>query len=347
MDGITICEVGERRYRVRALLDSGFDGAQNAHSSSSNRPRRQGKTERRSITVPRQLHKYLIGSHGSTLNSIREESHAKITVPNEKSKSDLVEIEGSPEEISCAERLISGIVEENTQRVPYTHFLSLPIGDLDVQRRVKGFQDDVAKEFFKNLDDSSMINPASLHVTVGMLRLLTPAEVAKAVELLKSLHKEIYDILGTRSLVVNLAKPTAMEANPSRARIIYLQVEDFEQNSRLERVCEVVRSRFDEAGYIDEKRPLKIHATVIRATPKEPASTADDERAAGESKAIDAEKDSHDGSKRSARINAVPMMKKYGALSFGTCRIGQVQIAKRFHYTDSGAYDNDGFIALP
>ncbi|KAJ1961679.1 activating signal cointegrator 1 complex subunit [Dipsacomyces acuminosporus] len=356
MDGISIYEVGERRYRVRGALDSGYQNVAAASQGSSNGRTggKHGKTERKTITVPRQLHRYLIGSQGATIIKIRTESRTKVTVPDERKKSDSVEIEGSAEEINHAEQLIANVVKENIHRVPYTHFLSLPISDLDVQRKVKGFQDDVSKEFFRNLKDSSFIDPVKLHITVGMLRLLTPEEVRQAVELLKSLYKDIYDVLDSKALVVSLNKPSSMEANPAKTRIVYLQVEDFDQAERLERVCNLVRSKFDEAGYIDEKRPLKIHATVIRASPKEPPSAAAATGTpASEAETRDTEEEGNgngngnDNSKRSKPVNAVPMLKKYGTLSFGTCRIGQIQVAKRFHFTDSGAYDNEGFVVLP
>ncbi|KAJ1813951.1 activating signal cointegrator 1 complex subunit, partial [Coemansia sp. RSA 2599] len=210
--------------------------------------------------------------------------------------------------------------------VPYTHFISLPISDIDVQRRVKQFQDDVAREFLRDVDCRTFVDPGSLHITVGMLRLLTPAQVAGAIEYLKSLHAQIYDILGTRSLVVNIGRIKAMEQNPAKARVLYTLAEDFEaSDNRLQRLCAFLRESFTNAGYIDEKRDLTIHVTVIKARSSERA----------------------EGTRSCAGINAVPLLKKHDMLSFGTCRLGQVQIARRFLHTESGAYESEGAVLLP
>ncbi|KAJ1948629.1 activating signal cointegrator 1 complex subunit [Linderina pennispora] len=305
-----IYNVGTRRYRVSTPLDAS------------------------TIPIARALHKYLIGKQGSTLSSIREASHCKVTIPRENSKSDTVELEGSEEEIQKARDLIDKVVKENLQKVPYTHFLSLPISDLDVQRKVSEFQRDIHGEYFKSLSDTSFNAPASMHVTIGMLRLLTTSEIKGAVKLLKSLHQEVYELLGTRSLVVKVGNPAAMETNPSKARIIYLNLEDFEGAQRLEKVCGLVRSRFTDAGLIDEVRPLKIHATIMRAAQDSPTAADEPSQAA-------------DDRRRDVRVNAVPMLRRYGELSFGACKLGQIQIAKRFHFTDTGAYDSKGAILLP
>ncbi|KAJ1935651.1 activating signal cointegrator 1 complex subunit [Linderina macrospora] len=335
MDSVTIYNVGTRRYRVSAPLDvSSGSSSEKFTTKTASHGTRTNKTHRTTIPVARALHRFLIGQQGTTLSSIREVSHCKITVPRETAKSDTVELEGSEEEIQKAQELIDKVVKENLHKVAYTHFLSLPIGDLDVQRKVGEFQKDIHGEFFKCLSDSSFNKPATMHVTVGMLRLLTAADVQGAVTLLKSMHQEVYDLLGTRSLVVKIGNPAAMEANPSKARVIYLGLEDFEGAERVEKICELVRGRFKAAGLIDEERPLKIHATIMKAKRESP--TANDESSQGP-----------DDRRRDARINAVPMLRKYGELSFGTCKIGQIQIAKRFHFTEAGAYDSEGAIVLP
>ncbi|KAJ1645532.1 activating signal cointegrator 1 complex subunit [Coemansia erecta] len=328
-----IYEVGGRKYRVRTLLN----GNQNTSSSVLRQKAASNeKSQRKEVLLARQLHRFVVGHAGTTLQRLCEESHAKITVPSERVKSDSIQIEGLPDEIEKAEQMVKQIVQENMHKTPYTHFISMPITDIDVQRKVRQFQDDVKQEFLRDVDCSTFVDPGSLHITVGMLRLLTPAQIAEAVEYLKSLNAQIYDILGTRSLVVNVGKVRAMEKNSANARTLYTLAEDFEgTENKLQRLCTFIRESFSQAGYIDEKRELKIHVTVIKARV---ASSQKSAAAAG----------CTDESRRSCTgINAVPLLKKHGMLSFGTCRLGQVQIAKRFNHTDSGAYESEGCVLLP
>ncbi|KAJ1887409.1 activating signal cointegrator 1 complex subunit [Kickxella alabastrina] len=335
MSTVDICEVGGRRYRVRTALSGGGSDASIDLRSKSHNARNTaadtGKSLRQDIPVPRQLHKYLVGNQSATLLRLRQESQAKITIPNERSKSDTVQIEGLPEELAKAEELILQIIKENLHRIPYTHFISLPISDIDVQRKVKLFQADVAREFLRDVDCRTFTDPESLHITIGMLRLLTPKEIAGAVELLKSLQKQISDELSARPLVIKVGQPKCMEPNVKMARVIHAQAGDFADDGRLRRLCEFVRAAFDQAGYIDDKRALKIHITVLKA--KEATECAENAGCAGK--------------RACGTINAAPLLKKFGGADFGICRVGQIQIAKRFQHTDAGAYDNEGFVLLP
>ncbi|KAJ2776041.1 activating signal cointegrator 1 complex subunit [Coemansia javaensis] len=343
MSGFSIVEVGSRRYRVRAGLGGRPGGAGGGFGDSQGVAARAGGSERESIAVPRQLHRLLIGRHGATIERLREQSRAKITVPGERSRSDRVEIEGLAEERARARELIAQVVEAGMASVPYTHFLSLPVADADVQRRVGEFQRDAGSGHLRGAGRAGFVQPGSLHITVGMLRLLTPADVARAVALLKSLGDEVRQALEGRPLVVAVGRLAAMEPDPARARVIYACAEDFEDRDRgrLERVCRLVRGRFDSEGFIDEKRELKIHITIVRAAggAKEPGAKDADAKEPGAKDAA--------GARGGSTVDARPLLKEFAALSFGVCRLGQIQIARRFARTETGAYESDGAIALP
>ncbi|KAJ1743878.1 activating signal cointegrator 1 complex subunit [Coemansia sp. RSA 989] len=333
MNNPNIVVVGSRRYRVRTMLAGNADSSGPKSPPQSNSKAKQGKSDRITIDVPRQLHKYIVGARGSTLERLRQQTHAKITVPNERSKSNLIEIEGMADERKSAQEMINQLVADNMANVPYTHFISLPLADLDVQRKVGEFQREAHQRFLQNVDCTSFVQPGSLHITIGMLRLLSPAEVAKAVEFLKSLESGIRQVIGTRPLVATIGQLAAMESDPAQSRIIYAKAEDFDKDRRLEQLCRYVRSKFDEGGYIDEKRELKIHATVFRAKPAR-------------------DSDPHGGQETSGKarsgfsVNAVPLLKEFKTLSFGVCRIGQIQIARRFRHNENGAYLHDGVLEL-
>ncbi|KAJ2142116.1 activating signal cointegrator 1 complex subunit [Coemansia sp. RSA 678] len=332
---IPIVEVGTRRYRVRTGLAGSSktpigDFRATSHNPPGESKAKHGKSERISLNIPRQVHKYIIGPRGSTLDKLRQESRAKITVPPERSRSDVVEIEGLLDERQKAEELITQIVANNMAKVPYTHFISLPLLDIDVQRKVGEFQRD-AQRILQNVDSSSFVHPGSLHITLGMLRLLSPADVTRAVEFLRSLAKDVAEIVGTKPLLVSVGQLAAMEA-ASQARTIYAHADDFDNSGRLRRLCAFVHDKFDSAGYIDEKRELKIHVSVVRAKPA--------------SRSVDDEDDLPRKGSRGFSVNAVPLLKEFGTMSFGVCRVGQIQIARRFRHAENGAYENDGALSL-
>ncbi|PIA18271.1 hypothetical protein COEREDRAFT_79780 [Coemansia reversa NRRL 1564] len=350
-NAFSIIEVGSRRYRVRTELSEGINnrtgnsGKQTIDKTSD----RSEKLSRQSVHIPRQLHKYIIGARGSTLERLKSQSRAKITIPAERNKSDLIEIEGSVDERAKAEELISQVIEKNLRNVPYTHFISLPLMDAGMQRKIEEFQNDAKQRFLRTVDNSGFVHPGSLHITLGMLRLLTPDKVSEAVELLRTLSNEMHEILGLRPLVVKVGRLATMESDVTKARVIYANVEDFSgaDDDRLQRLCVFVRDSFDRKGFIDEDRPLKIHVTLIRAKTGQSGS-ADEMKAAVATPEQTEGTEQRKGKVRGGfSVNAGPLLKELGGLSFGVCRLGQIQIARRFRHASNGAYENDGSVALP
>ncbi|KAJ2615843.1 activating signal cointegrator 1 complex subunit [Coemansia sp. RSA 1365] len=347
----SIIEVGSRRYRVRTELSEGVNkrSENNSKQTSDRTGDRNEKLSRQSVRIPRQLHKYIIGTRGSTLERLKTQSQAKITIPAERNKSDIIEIEGSVEERAKAEELISQVVEKNMRNVPYTHFISLPLTDVGMQRKIEEFQHDAKQRFLRTVDNSGFVHPGSLHITLGMLRLLTPDKVAEAVELLKSLSNEIHEILGLRPLVVKIGHLATMESDITKARVIYAKVEDFSEadDDRLQKLCVFVRNSFDSKGFIDEERPFKIHVTIIRAKARQSSGTDETEAPVATPEQTEGTEQRKGKMHGGFSVNAGPLLKELGALSFGVCRLGQIQIARRFRHAANGAYENDGSVALP
>ncbi|KAJ2002157.1 activating signal cointegrator 1 complex subunit [Coemansia thaxteri] len=324
-------EAGKRGYRVRIPFGSSH-GTLNVSSTGAGGAAASSATiSRHKIVVPQVLHKFVIGSRGGTLSSIQYETNARIIVPSKHDKCDFIEVEGSSKEVLMAEQRIQHIVNANIQKVPFTHFISLPISDVGVQRRVGDFQKAVQQELPTVAERLSMTNPAQLHITAGMLRLITPEQVAKAVEMLKSLQAEVCGLLDDKPLVIKLGQLAAMEASLSQARTIYVHARELDESSseKLLQLCAMVRGVFDKEGYFDEKRPFKIHVTIFRSKWTKQGLLGECKRGSG------------------GVVDATSLFKSHGELSFGACRIDQIQIAKRFWFTESGAYVSEGSIALP
>ncbi|KAJ2580758.1 medium-chain fatty acid-CoA ligase faa2, partial [Coemansia sp. RSA 1836] len=143
-----VIEVGTRRYWVRTALGGSADDMLLKSKSSGNTP-----VVRHEMAIAQQLHRFIIGTQGATVNSIQSETNARIIVP--KNPRDPIKVVGTAAEVSAATQRIQQIVDANIQSVPYTHFISLPISDTDVQRRVGAFQSQIGQERLRNLDCST------------------------------------------------------------------------------------------------------------------------------------------------------------------------------------------------
>ncbi|KAI0702872.1 AKAP7 2'5' RNA ligase-like domain-containing protein [Cytidiella melzeri] len=199
-----------------------------------------------------------------------------------------------------------------------THFLSLPLGHHpELRARVAAFTEALLNHSPKisGLDHKIVVSPRRMHITLGVMHLtesddivVTAPPVAararggsrgqtnnvlpqprvksvrSAIELLNALRPSIMDMLAGEDLRVGLNLMDIMKPDRgdlSKAHIMWAgpSYED-EQAKRLKRVCEFVHQEFKNAGFvIDERRPLKLHCTVIntshRRGPRQPFSYAD------------------------------------------------------------------------
>src|SRR5690606_25438212 len=96
------------------------------------------------------------------------------------------------------------IIQQSIERLPYTHFLSIPLPAL--RQPIQTFFAELQKEFnpqnTPGFDPSIFNEPSHMHLTVLMLKLYTQEAVDNAVVLLKKCESQVYDLLQTRSLVV-------------------------------------------------------------------------------------------------------------------------------------------------
>ena len=76
------------------------------------------------------------------------------------------------------------------------------------------FRSDVLNLNLREIDESILIRPCSLHITIGVLNLYRKEDIEGAVKLLKSLSNEINDLIGTRTLVSMLTGLAVMENDP-------------------------------------------------------------------------------------------------------------------------------------
>jgi len=160
------------------------------------------------------------------------------------------------------------------------------------------------------LDESIIILPRRLHLTLGVMSLspeptgpntaapsLSPAvlnfnaeshsqsqpqpqskTLSSALALLTALKPRIRTILGDHKLRVALDRMDIMKPDRGdldRAHVMWLGplLEGDDDARRLREVCALVNKEFVDAGLlVDERRPLKLHCTVINTTHRKPRS---------------------------------------------------------------------------
>ncbi|CAI5943895.1 unnamed protein product, partial [Closterium sp. NIES-65] len=125
------------------------------------------------------------------------------------------------------------------------------------------------KDKYGGVHPSIFINPATFHLTVQMLKLWSPLRVQAAADALQAAMPRVQEVLGDAPLVIRLLGLKCMRGHPSKAHVLYADMQEVDGGNRLRAVCEVLRAACREAGLVtprDCHQPLKLHATIMNTS---------------------------------------------------------------------------------
>jgi len=159
-----------------------------------------------------------------------------------------------------------------------------------------------------------------------MLKLYSEELVRRAEHILKEASHKIYDILGSRSLLVNLKGLNYMNDDPSQVDVLYMQAQEPDNGTRLEQVHKYLLEVFKNANLItpnDKEKSLKLHATLYNTRYRQ---TTD----------VNTEEDGGSETHRT-HFDATGILSTFMNIEFGTQKLSGVHLSQR------GLYDNDGY----
>lgn len=171
----------------------------------------------------------------------------------------------------------SGTNRNSTSRP--THFISLPIGHhVQLQESLKSFTDGLlnCRPALPGVDRSIVIAPRRLHLTLGVMNLENSSgrSLADAQALLTRLRPRIMELLNGHSLCIPLTEMNIMNpdrGNADNAHVLWLGPSlDTKDAQRLKSVSEFVNKAFSDAGFIQDRRPLKLHCTILNTSYRKP-----------------------------------------------------------------------------
>jgi len=115
------------------------------------------------------------------------------------------------------------------------------------------------------VDSSIFQNPKKLHLTIGMLVLLSEQEIQQTCEMLQQCKEEfIDDISGGKPLEVEMSGIEYMNDDPGMVDVLYAKVHMKDGSNRLQELVDRVLERFQASGLIvKEWNSVKLHATVM------------------------------------------------------------------------------------
>lgn len=174
-------------------------------------------------------------------------------------------------------QISSGTNRNSTSRP--THFISLPIGHhVQLRESLKAFTDGLlnCKPALPGVDRSIVIAPRRLHMTLGVMNLENSSgrTLADAQALLTRLRPRIMELLDGHSLCIPLTEMNIMNpdrGNADNAHVLWLGPSpNTKDTQRLKSISEFVNKAFRDAGFIQDRRPLKLHCTIINTSYRRP-----------------------------------------------------------------------------
>jgi activating signal cointegrator complex subunit 1 len=287
------------------------------------------------MKVPRAFYGFLIGKGGQVKAKIERETSTQITIPRQDSTNQEIVISTIDGEacIVSAKSRIDIILQSARERMDYTHFLSIPLPFL--APKMREFSREVLAEFggkAKGLDESILIQPETLHITLGMLKLYSDEEIKRARELVGEAFPRVYDLLATRSLLASFHSLQIMNDDPTAVHVLYLKVH---ADERLTAVAQHLTQLFGDAGLIPpEERDLKLHVTLINTRHRQTQTGPADEQRRG--------RDS-----RREPFDASGILAKFAEIDFGKHRLEGIHLSERGKYGPDGYYHCLASIAFP
>ncbi|KIJ59283.1 hypothetical protein HYDPIDRAFT_100984, partial [Hydnomerulius pinastri MD-312] len=230
---------------------------------------------------------------------------------------------------------------------------------LSLQESVASFTGELLRSnpALPGFDRSIVIAPRRLHLTLGVMSLVDAKSsniapnggatktLPEALSLLCSLGPRIMEMLSGIRLRVPLQMMDIMKpdrGNPDNAHVLWFGPSlDTEDAQRLKKVGEMVNKVFVEAGFILERRPLKLHCTILNTTYRKPKTRGQRQPFSYRSLLT-----SPVVQRFILQPHAEPDFRRPVKVDFGTWNVDEIQICKMGSYGPEGEYVSCGGLSL-
>ncbi|XP_028741968.1 activating signal cointegrator 1 complex subunit 1 isoform X1 [Peromyscus leucopus] len=301
---------------------------------------------RATVSAPSVLYKslsalcsrHIVGKRGDTKKKIEVETKTSINVPKPGHGGEIVITGQHRNGVISARTRVDVLLDTFRRRQPFTHFLAFFLNEVEVQERFLKFQKEVLEKcsMDRGVDSSIFQNPKKLHLTIGMLVLLSEQEIQQTYETLQHCKEEfINDISGGKPLEAEMAGIEYMNDDPGMVDVLYAKVHMKDGSNKLQELADRVLERFQELGLtVKEWNSVKLHATVMNTLfRKDPNAEGRYNLYTADGKYIFKERESFDGRN---------ILKKFENFYFGSLKLNSIHISQRFTVDSFGNYASCG-----
>ncbi|CAG9767369.1 unnamed protein product [Ceutorhynchus assimilis] len=216
-----------------------------------------------SMYVPSSLFSFIIGAKGSKLKALQNSTNTSIKVPRINEKGDII-IEGNTErQVASAKTQIDIIIAQGKERMPPTHFVSIPIKSDMISSNLLKFKKSVLEQPARGITESIFQKDVKMHLTVVMLKLLDEGEVTRAINILQSCYANHISKIFEKPQKAIIQGLEIMNDDPSNVNVLYAEVK-IQNPEKLQTMCDTIANYFNKAGLAKKEYDrVKLHMTVM------------------------------------------------------------------------------------
>nr|XP_040129639.1 activating signal cointegrator 1 complex subunit 1 isoform X4 [Ictidomys tridecemlineatus] len=301
--------------------------------------------------------RHIVGKRGDTRKKIEMETKTSISIPKPGQEGEIVITGQHRNGVISARTRIDVLLDTFRRKQPFTHFLAFFLNETEVQEGFLKFQEEVLEKcsMDRGVDSSIFQNSKKLHLTIGMLVLLSEQEIQQTCEMLQRCKEEfINDISGGKPLEVEMAGIEYMNDDPGMVDVLYAKVHMKDGSNRLQELVDRVLERFQASGLtVKEWNSVKLHATVMNTLfRKDPNAEGRYNLYTADGKYIFKERESFDGRNILKDFKALGFLLWKFLLSavlfenfyFGSLKLNSIHISQRFTVDSFGNYASCGQI---
>ncbi|CAH2000562.1 unnamed protein product [Acanthoscelides obtectus] len=269
-----------------------------------------------SFYVPSSLLAYIIGPKGSKLKSLQRNTNTLIKVPRVNEKGD-VKVTGDTERsVASARTQISLIVMQRKDKVPFSHFVSIPVNSEGIKAKFMEFKDDILRDPPRGVTESIFQTPNKLHLTICTLTLLDEEEITAAKKILQNCYNEVITKLLQKNKTYRIIVEgiEIMNDDPSEVNVLYgkVHMSNEADTLKLQEVADRIADYYYKSGLARRQYDkVKLHATLMNTTFR-------------------------NVEEKQEKIDASDILQKYATYHFGSSPFENIHLSIRF--TGRGDY---------
>lgn len=269
--------------------------------------------------VPSALLPVIVGPKGRKLRELQEMTQTLIKVPRAHEVGAPVKITGQSERaVASARNQISILVLKKREKLPSTHFISIPVDSDEIRNNFALFKKIVLKDkATRGVDESIFQNPNKLHITIEVLTLLDESEIKRAKDMfLYNVQGLISCYLKEKQYKIRLQGIEIMNDDPSEVDVLYgkVRMDNQDDNDNFQRAIDKISNMYHVYGYVRKHYDIKLHVTLMNSLFRQ------------------------DEKEKRTTFDASFILEKYRKFDFGTAVLKSVDLSVRFTTGKNGYY---------